>query len=182
MSSFQLHFNCILAAGGGGSYGGAGGLDTTAFYAGSLWEANLFGSGGGDGADQTGGAGGGRVTFEVAETLTLDGTVSANGEEGGTTGGGGAGGSILVEVPTLIGSGSIQVCKVLNSKLLHLWLQAFIKRIVIVIFTDVRIASAGVGRLMAEMQKAAAPVAVDVSCSTSLTRSRTSEAMTSAAV
>ena len=96
--------------GGGGSYGGAGGLDTSGLFAGSLYEANMFGSGGGNGGSDVGGAGGGRVTFEVSDTMTLDGIVKASGAAGTGAAGGGAGGSIFLQAPVLMGAtGSLQV-------------------------------------------------------------------------
>jgi hypothetical protein len=109
-------------AGSGASYGGAGGEGSdgtkpSVYFVGSLYTAELFGSGGGSGTSATadlGGTGGGKVAIAVTKIFTIDGTVSASGTAGNGTGGGGAGGSITITTDEIIGSGIIKVGSLLS--------------------------------------------------------------------
>jgi len=100
----------------GGSYGGEAGKDganwggVIASAYGSLFDASLPGSGGGNwknAAADSGGAGGGVVFIEADGTVTIEGVISAAGAQGGSRGAGGAGGAIRIEAGVLTGGGML---------------------------------------------------------------------------
>ena len=104
-----------VASGGasGGSYGGFSGSGTIAkgrkSVYGSLYKAEVHGSGGGSSGANRGGSGGGIIELAVTR-LRLDGTVSSKGTAGATNAGGGSGGSIHIMVTAVFdGLGSLLV-------------------------------------------------------------------------
>lgn len=97
---------------GGGSHGGLGGANSSAFASGTVTGPATWGSGGANGSGQSevaplGGSGGGAVRMNVTGALTVDGRISADGTSGGLNSGGGAGGSVWLTAGTLAGTGTI---------------------------------------------------------------------------
>lgn len=92
----------------GASHGGRGGRGshcfTTSKAYGTIYEPELYGSGGGG----NGGRGGGIIRFDVSDMFRLEGRLRANGERG-VSGGGGSGGSVLIRTSSFDGEGSIEV-------------------------------------------------------------------------
>ena len=99
--------------GSGGSYGGNGGRSSSGSQAlkdtyGSVFTADLFGSGGGSNVGN-GGAGGGKLEVEVRGTITLNGNMESNGQNGVQKSGGGSGGSISISTRNIRGYGYVSV-------------------------------------------------------------------------
>jgi hypothetical protein len=96
----------------GGSYGGLGGIYSTAASNaayGDLIHPDAPGSGGGGNTFQNPGGNGGGLVRITAGILNLDGSIAADGAKGYGTyhGGGGSGGGILIRVGALAGFGTI---------------------------------------------------------------------------
>ena len=91
----------------GGSYGGAGGGQSSSTTYGSASFPTDLGSGGGISYGGGGGSGGGAIELDVIGTLTNNGTISANGATVTQDVGGGSGGSLNIAANTIAGTGTI---------------------------------------------------------------------------